>query len=85
MGLKLVYFASVRERLGTAEEVVDLPDAVRSVGDLVAWQIDRSPDHARAVAVAGGIRVALDKRLVGPDEAVGASGEVAFFPPMTGG
>ena len=37
--MKLVYFAWVRERIGKAEEEVDPPAGVRTVGDLVALAV----------------------------------------------
>ena len=35
--MKLIYFAWVRERIGKAEEIVEPPAAVRTVGDLIGW------------------------------------------------
>lgn len=35
--MKLMYFAWVRERIGKAEETVELPAAVNTVGDLMSW------------------------------------------------
>ena len=35
--MKVRYFAWVRERVGKAEEDIDPPDGVATVGDLVAW------------------------------------------------
>ena len=35
--MKLLYFAWVRERVGLAEEEIDPPAGVATVGELVAW------------------------------------------------
>ena len=35
--MKLIYFAWVRERIGKAEEDVDLPADVLTVGGLLDW------------------------------------------------
>jgi molybdopterin synthase sulfur carrier subunit len=35
--VKLLYFAWVRERIGKAEDLVDPPAGVDTVGELVAW------------------------------------------------
>ena len=35
--MKALYFAWVRERVGRAEEELDPPPTVETVGDLVAW------------------------------------------------
>ncbi len=82
--MKLVYFASLRERIGKGEEEVDPPAAVRSVAELIAWLVQR--DEAYASAFAQGIaRAAIDRRHVKPDARIAGAREIAFFPPMTGG
>jgi molybdopterin synthase sulfur carrier subunit len=83
--VKLVYFAWVRERIGTADEKVDLPPEVRTVGDLLNWLQTRGPGYEAALAEPAAIRVAVDRMHVGPDTPLRGAGEVALFPPMTGG
>ena len=46
--MKALYFAWVRERVGRAEEELDPPSTVTTVGDLVAWLSGRGEDYARA-------------------------------------
>ncbi len=48
--LTVLYFAWLRERVGTGEETLSLPAGVRTVGDLIAWLVERSPRHAAAFA-----------------------------------
>jgi molybdopterin synthase sulfur carrier subunit len=83
--LKLVYFAWVRERIGRAEEELDPPGNVATVGDLVDWLKARGPEYQHALAEPRAIRVALDR--VHADRTTPITGvrEVALFPPMTGG
>jgi molybdopterin synthase sulfur carrier subunit len=82
--MKLVYFASLRERVGTSEEDLDPPPEVRTVADLIAWLSARDEFHAAAFA--GGIaRAAIDRRHVKPEAPIAGAREIAFFPPMTGG
>jgi sulfur-carrier protein len=83
--VKLVYFAWVRERVGKAEEVVDLPAGVATVAELVAWLKGRGEQYAYAFANATVIRAAIDHRHVRSDAAIAGAREIAFFPPMTGG
>ena len=85
MTLKLLYFAWVRERIGKAEEVVDLPAGIATVGDLMTWLAGRGEEYAHAFANPKVIRAAIDRTHVKPDAAVGGANEIAFFPPMTGG
>jgi sulfur-carrier protein len=83
--VKALYFAWVRERVGRAEEEVDPPPTVATVGDLVAWLSQRGEDYARAFNKPAAIRVALDRVHARSDAPIAGAKEVAFFPPMTGG
>ena len=83
--MKLRYFAWVRERIGKAEEDVDLPAAVTTVGELMAWLARQGDGYAYAFENPKVIRAAIDKSHVRADAPVGSAGEIAFFPPMTGG
>ncbi len=82
--MKLVYFASLRERIGRAEEEIDLPAELRSVNDLIAWLSARDEVYAAAFAHKTA-RAAIDKRHVKPEAPIAGAKEIAFFPPMTGG
>lgn len=83
--MKLRYFAWVRERVGQAEEEIDLPPQVASVADLIAWLAGRDEGYAAAFAEPTVIRAALDREHVEHGAPLGSAREVAFFPPMTGG
>jgi len=83
--VKVLYFAWVRERVGKAEEDIDLPAGVATVGDLVAWLSGRGEEYAYAFENPAIIRAALDRTHVKAEASLGAAREIAFFPPMTGG
>jgi sulfur-carrier protein len=83
--VKALYFAWVRERVGRAEEELDPPSTVTTVGDLVAWLSERGEDYARAFEKPSAVRVALDRIHARSDARITGAKEVAFFPPMTGG
>jgi molybdopterin synthase sulfur carrier subunit len=83
--LKAIYFAWVRERIGKAEEELDPPAAVATVGDLVAWLTGRGEGYAYAFENPKVIRAAIDKSHVRADARIAGAREIAFFPPMTGG
>lgn len=85
MTIDMLYFAWVRERIGTGQERVDPPGAVRNVADLICWLADRSPGHAAAFAEPARLRAAIDQRFVALDALLGDAREVAIFPPVTGG
>ncbi|CAM5763791.1 molybdopterin synthase sulfur carrier subunit [Labrys miyagiensis] len=83
--MKLIYFAWLRERIGVPEEVVELPSDVKTVEELMKWLAGRSEAHAHAFENPRIVRAAIDRRHVKPAASIEGAGEVAFFPPMTGG
>ena len=83
--MKVLYFAWVRERIGKAEETVEPPAAVRTVGDLIGWLSTRGDEYAYAFETPKVIRAAIDHTHVRPDTVIAGAREIAFFPPMTGG
>ena len=84
--MKLIYFSWIRERLDIAEEEVELPETVKTLGDLLTWQKARGEEFAAVFAHEKVVRVALNQEHV-DDPATSLDGvtEAAFFPPMTGG
>jgi molybdopterin synthase sulfur carrier subunit len=85
IALTILYFAWLRERTGTAQETVNPPASVRTVGDLIAWLARQSPGHARAFADGRTVRCAVNQVFADPTTRLGPGDEVAFFPPVTGG
>ena len=83
--MKVLYFAWVRERIGKAEEVIDPPAAVTTVGELIGWLATRGEEYAHAFETPKVIRAAIDHTHVRPDMKIAGAREIAFFPPMTGG
>jgi molybdopterin synthase sulfur carrier subunit len=75
----------VRERIGKAEEIVEPPSAVVTVGDLVGWLVGRGEEYAYAFDNPKVIRAAIDRAHVTAKTAIAGAREIAFFPPMTGG
>ena len=83
--VRLIYFAWVRERIGKAEEEIELADGVTTPADLMAYLSDADETYAHAFADPSIVRVALDKRVAEHDATLSNAREIAFFPPMTGG
>ena len=81
----ILYFAWLRERTGVAEEILVLPDGVRTVGGLRTLLSARSPQHREAFAAPGLVRAAVNQVFATQDVPVAPGDEVAFFPPVTGG
>ena len=83
--MKLLYFASLRERLGRGEEEVSPPAGVRTVADLIAWLRDRDETADLAMSRPEIIGAAVDAKKVAHSAPVAGAKVVALFPPMTGG
>lgn len=83
--MKLKYFAWVRERIGMAEEEVELPGEVVSARDLLEWLKGRGEGYAHALQDPRSIRVAINQEHADHADRIAGAREVALFPPMTGG
>jgi len=83
--MKLLYFAWIRERIGRPGETLELPAAIVTVADLVAWLRERGPEYGEAFAKPDLVRVAINQTHVKPNAPIAGAREIAFFPPVTGG
>ena len=83
--MNILYFAWVREQIGTGHEDLDPPAGVRDVRGLIAWLAARSPGHESALRDTSRLRAAVDQTFVDLDAPVAGAREVAIFPPVTGG
>lgn len=85
MKINLRFFASVREALGSPGEAVELPAGVATVGAVRDFLIARGGAWAEALAHERALRMAFDQVMCEPGTPLREGGEVAFFPPVTGG
>jgi molybdopterin synthase sulfur carrier subunit len=83
--VKILYFATLRERIGLSEEELEIPARAVLVSDLIAWLRQRGPEYDSAFAAPAAVRAALDQEHVTPDTPIAGAREIAFFPPVTGG
>ncbi|MBX3684729.1 MAG: molybdopterin converting factor subunit 1 [Rhodocyclaceae bacterium] len=84
MKLKVLYFASLREALGSAEELVEVPPGIASVAALRGFLAARGAG-VPALAAGRNVRAAVNQQMVAGDAAIAEGDEIAFFPPVTGG
>lgn len=82
--VEVLYFAGLREAVGSSGERLALPEGVATVSDLRAHLAARG-EVWHALAAGRQVRAAVNQRMVDGDAAVAAGDEVAFFPPVTGG
>jgi molybdopterin synthase sulfur carrier subunit len=84
MKVRVLYFASLREALGSSGEELVLAEGVNRVADLRAHIAARGGAWQQLLETKN-LRVAVNQAMVGFDAPVRAGDEVAFFPPVTGG
>jgi len=85
MKINLRFFASVRETLDLSQETAEMPADVTTVGAVRAFLIARGGAWAEALGQERALRMAFDHVMCEPETALREGGEVAFFPPVTGG
>ena len=83
--MRILYFAWLRAKTGTASEEVSPPPEVTTVGALMTWLAAGRPGFSEALAAPGVIRAAVNHDYAHPADPVRPDDEVAFFPPVTGG
>ncbi len=77
MKIKVKFFASLRDRIGRAEESLDFDSASVTVADVWSRVAEESiPD---------GILIAVNMEYTDDSHSLSEGDEVAFFPPVTGG
>ena len=85
MKVKVLFFAGLREQLGTPGEELELPSGVSTVAGLRSHLMQRGGAWQSVFADKRLVRVALNQDMAAPAAALKPGDEVAFFPPVTGG
>ena len=85
MSIRLLYFAWLRQEIGTNAESLDLPAGVGTVGALMTWLRGRGGGYAAAFAEDAVLRAAVNQKVADYSQPIAEGDEVAFFPPFTGG
>lgn len=85
MTVKVLYFASLKDHLKRAEQLVGIPSDVKNVADLKALLSKDDEAIKTAFETMPRLRVAVNQEMADADTTVKDGDEVAFFPPVTGG
>jgi molybdopterin synthase sulfur carrier subunit len=85
MKVRILYFASVREKVGRDGEEIELPAGVSTIAGLRAHLRQRGGAWAEALADNRPLRAAVNQRMTQSTAPIKPGDEVAFFPPVTGG
>ena len=83
--ITLLYFARLRETLGTGREELILPSGINTLGALRTHLAQRGETWAKEMAAGRNLRAAVNQDIATADTPVKDGDEIAFFPPVTGG
>lgn len=81
--IRVLYFASLRERLGCDGETLDITPV--NVAALRTALVDRGGDWAEVFDDARRVLVAVNQEMADASQPLHDGDEVGFFPPVTGG
>ena len=82
--MKVLFFGSLREQLGTGELNTALPDGVETMGQLLQ-SLQSQGDEWKLALGTGNVLFAVNQDMVDKNTSISDSDEVALFPPVTGG
>jgi len=85
MRIKLRFFANIRETLGTSEEWLEIPETVKTVGDVRLFLMQRDGLWKTVLSDEKALRMACRFEIATAQTRLTEGCEVAFFPPVTGG
>jgi len=83
--LKVLYFASIREKVGRDAEEIDVPADVATVAALCSHLRSCGANYKEAFSEKTLLRAAVNQDMAQPSARIQAGDEIAFFPPVTGG
>jgi len=83
--LRVLFFASIRERLGQARMELDAGSGCANVESLIELLDSSLVPGCGAVLRGDNIIIAVNREVLGPQAVLRDGDEVAFYPPVTGG
>jgi molybdopterin synthase sulfur carrier subunit len=81
--VRVLYFASLRENLGLADEAINEP--VTTVAELLDLLAQRGQLWDEQLRQNTRLQIAVNQTMAKREAAITTGDEIAFFPPVTGG
>ncbi len=79
------YFSWIREHIGKSEELIELPDNVKNISELINYLNNLDDNYKKVFVKKNLIKIALNKTYCSVETKISNNDEIAFFPPVTGG
>jgi molybdopterin synthase sulfur carrier subunit len=85
MAIEILYFASLRERLGVERESVSLPAGIHDLAGLLGELRARGGVWAEVLSDPQAVLMAVNQEMARAEDAIADGDEIGLFPPVTGG
>ena len=79
------YFSWIKEHVGKSEELIELPDHINNVNELINYLNELNKKYSLILEKKKLIKIAVNKTYSSFDTNITNNDEIAFFPPVTGG
>lgn len=79
------YFSWIKEHFGKSEELIELPDHINNVNELINYLNELDKKYSLILEKKNLIKIAVNKTYSSFDTNISNNDEIAFFPPVTGG
>ena len=79
------YFSWIKEHTGKSEELIELPNDVTTVRELINYLNNLNDDYKKVFMKKNLIKIAVNKTYCSVETKIDNNDEIAFFPPVTGG
>lgn len=83
--IKVLFFARIREQLGTATLDIDLTKEIKSISQLIDNIANKKGRDWKEILTQDNIVTAVNQIVVDGDVELNDGDELAFYPPVTGG
>tara|TARA_B100001248_G_scaffold71027_1_gene50271 strand:- start:273 stop:524 length:252 start_codon:yes stop_codon:yes gene_type:complete len=79
------YFSWIKEHVGKSEELIELPDHINNVNELINYLNELDKKYSLILEKKKLIKIAVNKTYSSFNTNISNNDEIAFFPPVTGG
>lgn len=83
--INVLFFARIREQLGTAKLTVPFEKGNSTIATLIESLIEANGDYWSEILLADNVVMAVNQEVADSQRQLVSGDEVAFFPPVTGG